>query len=229
MKEILNALAERPMTPPVMARTIGVDQEVLGDMVAGLIAQELIEEDGNKLVITDLGRKSLGLAEATHALPEAGSLMELGDDAEKVMPEPETLLQFLTEPVSATKVAELSALDVRTVRVMLGELKRRRLAQSNGNGRWQIIRKAPKATDSEIDTAEEVIEVDVPAAFELAIPDAVPTAIEAALANLSSVLAPRQIKNLPTKLAVLERLSALLDPTIATVLADIQNDLQKAA
>lgn len=227
MKEILNALAERPMTPPVMARTIGVDQEVLGDMVAGLIAQELIEEDGNKLVITDLGRKSLGLAEATHALPEAGSLMELGDDLpESDIPEAESLLPFIKEAQSSTKIAAASGLDIRIVRTLLNDLKRRRLAQKYVNGYWKAT---SKATDSEIDSAKEVIEVDVPAAFELTIPDAVPTAIEAALANLSNVLAPRQIKNLPTKLAVLERLSALLDPTIATVLADIQNDLQKAA
>ncbi len=227
MKEILTALAERPMTPPVLARTIGVDQEVLGDMVAGLIAQELIEEDGNKLVITDQGRKSLGLAESAHALPEAGSLMELGDDLpESDIPDASILLPFMSQPTSATKIADASNLDVRVVRQMLMQLRNQRLAQKYVNGYWKATL---KATDSEIDTAEEVIEVDVPAAFELAIPDAVPTAIEAALANLSNVLAPRQIKNLPTKLAVLERLSALLDPTIATVLADIQNDLQKAA
>lgn len=228
MKEILTALAERPMTPPVMARTIGVDQEVLGDMVAGLIAQELIEEDGNKLVITDLGRKSLGLAEATHALPEAGSLMELGDYAEKVTPEPEALLQFLTEPVSATKVAELSALDVRTVRALLGELKRRRLAQSNGNGRWQMIRKVPKAAQetkpASLET-EETFELEPlePGALERA------NEIEAALGKIELALTKQPVKDLYTKLWVLKRLSSMFDPTVANVLIEIQNDLQKAA
>ncbi len=227
MKEVLKALAERPMTAPVLARTIGVDQEVLGDMVTGLIGQELVEEDGNKLVITDLGRKSLGLADSAHSLPESGSLMELGDDVpDQKLPEAESLLPFIQEPQSATKISDASGIDVRIVRTLLNELKARRLAQKYGNGYWKAI---TKAAASEIDSEEEVIEVDVPAAFELAIAEQVPTDIEAALANLSQVLTPRQIQNLPTKLAVLERLSELLDPTIANVLAEIQNDLQKAA
>ncbi|HAT42386.1 MAG TPA: hypothetical protein DCS87_11810 [Rheinheimera sp.] len=225
MKEILSALAERPMTPPVLARTIGVDPEVLGDMVTSLIAQDLVEEEGVKLAITDTGRRALSMATAAHALPQAGSLMELGDDvAEQQAPEAEALLQFMAEPVSATKIAEASGIDVRVVRSLLNELKSRRLAQKYGNGYWKAI-----PVLAAVEVVEDVIEVDVPAAFELAITGTVPTDIEAALANLSSALTKREINNLPTKLAVLERLSALLDPTIATVLTEIQNDLKVAA
>lgn len=236
MKEVLKALAERPMTAPVLARTIGVDQEVLGDMVTGLIGQELVEEDGNKLVITDLGRKSLGLADSAHSLPESGSLMELvdADDSEEpVTPEPEALLQFIQTKQSATKIAQASGVNVRTVRQLMEELRKKRLAQKDANGLWKAIPKIEPIINGtpilEIDSEEEVIEVDVPASFELAIEEQVPTDIKAALANLSQVLTPRQIQNLPTKLAVLERLSELLDPTIANVLAEIQNDLKVAA
>lgn len=151
MKEVLEALELRPMTPAILARTVGVDQEVLGEIVTGLIAQDLVEEDGNKLVITAAGIRSLTNAENTDGKAEAGSLMELGDDVfELYIPEhAETNLQ-------------------------------------------------------------------------------VPSDIDAALAKLNQSL-NRQVKNLPTKLAVLERLSEILDPSIAIVLAEIQRDLKVAA
>lgn len=67
--------------------------------------------------------------------------------------------------------------------------------------------------------------------FEVATSNAqlFPADIEEALFNLDAALKKRHIQNLPVKLAVLERLSALLDPTISAVLLEIQNDLQVAA
>lgn len=225
MKEILNALATRPMTVSALANFIGLHKDEVEEMLFGLLVNELVEEDSGKYTITDAGRRSINLAEATPALPETGSLMELGDDLDEVTPEPETLLQFLTEPVSATKVAELSALDVRTVRVMLAELKRRRLAQSNSNGRWQMIRKAPKAAQetkpASLET-EETFELE-PAALERA------NEIEAALGKIELALTKQPVKDLNTKLWVLKRLSSMFDPTVANVLIEIQNDLKVAA
>lgn len=152
MKEVLQALSVRPMTPAILARNIGVEQEVLGEMVTGLIANDLIEEDGAKLVITASGIKFLNMAEQPVHV-EQGSIAEL--------------------------------------------------------------------------CQEEVFELDIPE--ELENQTLVPTEIQAALANLSSALTKREIQNLPTKLAVLERLSEILDPSIALVLADIKRDLKVAA
>lgn len=151
MKEILTALKSRPMTPAILARTVGVDQEVLGEMVTALIAEDLVEEDGNKLVITAVGLRSLDMSENAVGTVEAGSLMELGDD---------------------------------------------------------------------------VFELHIPEQAE--IDSTVPSEIDAALEKLNDSL-NRQVKNLPTKLAVLERLSEILDPSIAIVLAEIQRDLKVAA
>lgn len=151
MKEVLQALVLRPMTPAILARTVGVDQEVLGEMVTALIAEDLIEEDGNKLVITAVGLRSLEMSENAVGTVEAGSILELGDD---------------------------------------------------------------------------VVEVLIPEHAETNLQ--VPSDIDVALAKLNDSL-NRQVKNLPTKLAVLERLSEILDPSIAVVLAEIHRDLKVAA
>ena len=149
MKEVLSALKARPMTPAILERTLGVEQEVLGEMVTALIVQDLIEEQGNKLYLTAQGEKFLAASEQPAAQNDLAALMELDD---------------------------------------------------------------------------EVIELDIPEQVEMPVPHEIDAALEKLSASLNW-----KINNLPTKLAVLERLSEILDPSIAMVLAEIQRDLKVAA
>lgn len=149
MKEVLSALKARPMTPAILERTLGIDEEVLGEMVTALIVQDMIEEQGNKLYLTAQGEKFLAASEQPAAQNDLAALMEDED---------------------------------------------------------------------------EVIELDIPEQPEVL----VPSDIDAALEKLSASLSWK-VKNLPTKLAVLEKLSEILDPSIASVLAEIHRDLKVAA
>lgn len=149
MKEILQALKDRPMTPAILAHNLKLEKETLGEMVTALIAEDLIEEDGKKLCITAEGEKYLR-----------------GD----------------VQPVAKNDFAAL------------------------------------------MEDEDEVIELDIPEQAEVL----VPSDIDAALEKLSASLSWK-VKNLPTKLAVLEKLSEILDPSIASVLAEIHRDLKVAA